>query len=122
LAQADHVINLLPDNAESRHFVSAERLRLMRRGAVFYNIGRGTTVDQEALVGALRAGHLTAAWLDVTEPEPLPAGHPLLSAPNCFFTPHVAGGQARESEALVRHFVNNLKRFVAGEGLLDRVM
>lgn len=71
LAQADHVVNLLPDNAGSRHFISTERLALMKPGAVFYNIGRGATVDQDALLAALRSGRLAAAWLDVTDPEPL---------------------------------------------------
>ena len=76
----------------------------MKAGAVFYNIGRGSTVDQQALVQALRAGHLKAAWLDVTDPEPLPDSHPLLLEPNCFITPHVAGGHRDESSTLVHHF------------------
>jgi phosphoglycerate dehydrogenase-like enzyme len=122
LAVADHVINVLPENAESRQFVNAARLAAMKRGAVFYNIGRGATVDQEALVNALRSGHVTAAWLDVTDPEPLPEGHPLLTAPNCFMTPHTAGGHRNESETLVRHFVENFRRYLAGEPLRDRIM
>ena len=71
-AEADHVISILPDNAESIGFISSERLGWMKRGAIFYNIGRGTTVDQTALLEALRHGPLGAAWLDVTDPEPLP--------------------------------------------------
>jgi phosphoglycerate dehydrogenase-like enzyme len=122
LAQADHVVNILPANADSDGFISAERLAQMKPGAVLYNIGRGTTVDQMALVEALHSGRLGAAWLDVTEPEPLPEGHPLLSAPNCFITPHVAGGHQDESGSLVRHFLFNLPRFMARQTLLDRVM
>lgn len=122
LAQADHVVNILPANADSDGFVSAERLTMMKPGAVLYNIGRGTTVDQNALAQALHAGHLGAAWLDVTEPEPLPEAHPLLAAPNCFITPHVAGGHEDESGSLVRHFLVNLQRYLAGQPLLDRVM
>jgi phosphoglycerate dehydrogenase-like enzyme len=118
----DHVINLLPENAESRHFMSAERFGMMKPGAVFYNIGRGKTVDQEALAGALRSGHLAAAWLDVTEPEPLPHGHPLLSAPTCFMSPHTAGGHHDEHRNLVLHFRQNFRRFLANEPLQDRVM
>ena len=72
IATADHVINILPDNAASRNFMNAARFAQMKPGAVFHNIGRGTTVDQDALFGALRSGHLGAAWLDVTEPEPRP--------------------------------------------------
>ncbi len=122
LAEADHVINILPDNRDSAHFISAERLAAMKPGAVLYNIGRGATVDQSALVEALRSGHLGAAWLDVTTPEPLPADHPLWAAPNCFITPHIGGGQPDEAEALVRHFVQNFQRFLDGTALADRIM
>ena len=94
----------------------------MKPGAVFYNIGRGTTVDQAALVTTLNSGRLAAAWLDVTDPEPLPPGHPLLSAPNCHLTPHIAGGHRNEAESLVRHFLDNFQRFVAGTPLQDRVI
>ncbi len=120
--EADHVVNILPDNAESRQFFDAGRFARLKPGAVFYNIGRGSTVDQSALLAALGSGRLRAAWLDVTEPEPLPAGHPLLSAPNCFITPHVAGGHQGEAHTLVRHFLENFERFVRGQPLLDRVM
>jgi phosphoglycerate dehydrogenase-like enzyme len=122
LAIADHVLNILPENADSRGFINAARLASMKRGAVFYNIGRGTTVDQDALLEALRSGQLEAAWLDVTDPEPLPENHPLLGAPNCFITPHTAGGHRHESETLVRHFLENFRRYIAGEPLRDRIM
>ena len=118
----DHIVNILPESAETRHFFNAARFSAIKPGAVFYNIGRGTTVDQDALLDALRSGRLAAAWLDVTEPEPLPDAHPLWSEPNCFITPHVAGGHADEAKTLVRHFLKNLKRFVRGEPLVDRVM
>ena len=122
LATADHVINILPDNAASIGFISLARLAQMKPGAVFYNIGRGTTVDQSALDKSLRSGRLAAAWLDVTDPEPLPDSHPLLSAPNCHITPHTAGGHPNESETLARHFLDNFKRFSANELLRDQVM
>jgi phosphoglycerate dehydrogenase-like enzyme len=79
-------------------------------------------VEQNALSQALHSGHLKAAWLDVTEPEPLPDNHPLWAEPNCFITPHIAGGHADEAKTLVRHFIANLQRFVRGEPLRDRVM
>ena len=120
--EADHVINILPDNAESRHFFDAARFAMIKPGAIFYNIGRGTTVEQNALLDALRSGRLKAAWLDVTDPEPLPEAHPLLAEPNCFITPHVAGGHVDETKTLVRHFLKNFEQFVRGESLLDRVM
>lgn len=120
--EVDHIINILPDNAESRNFFDAARFSTLKPGAVFYNIGRGATVDQDALLAALRSARLKAAWLDVTELEPLPDHHPLRAEPNCFITPHVAGGQADEIVTLVRHFLKNLDLFVRGEPLSDRVM
>ncbi len=122
LAAADHVIDILPDNPASRGFVNDELFASMKHGAVFHNIGRGTTVDQDALVRALRSGRLSAAWLDVTDPEPLPSDHPLRLEPHCFITPHIAGGHHAEDETLVRHFLENLRRFLAHEPLVDRIM
>jgi phosphoglycerate dehydrogenase-like enzyme len=122
LGKADHVVNILPDSAETRSFFDRARFAAIKRGAVFYNIGRGTTVNQDALLTALQSGQLQAAWLDVTDPEPLPDAHPLRAQPNCFITPHIAGGHLDEGKTLVRHFLDNLDRFVRGEALLDRVM
>jgi len=122
LAEADHVVNILPDSAQTRHYFDATRFAAIKPGAIFYNIGRGATVDQDALLGILRSGRLQAAWLDVTEPEPLPDEHPLRAQPNCFITPHVAGGHLDETGTLVRHFLKNFERFIRGEALLDRVM
>jgi phosphoglycerate dehydrogenase-like enzyme len=121
LPQADHVMNILPQNAQSDRFFDAHRFGRMKRGATFYNIGRGTTVDQAALVESLRAGPLAAAFLDVTDPEPLPADHPLWTLPNCFITPHTAGGSADEFLRLARHFLDNLRRFEGGKPLQDVV-
>ena len=122
LAAADHVMNILPDSPETRHLFDQKRFALMKPGAVFYNIGRGATVDQSALNDALRSGRISTAWLDVTEPEPLPENHFLWSAPNCFITPHIAGGHLNETGTLVRHFLDNLNRFLRGQPLKDRVM
>ena len=122
LATADHVVNILPDNPATQRFVNAARLAATRPGAVFYNVGRGTTVDQEALLAALQSGHLGAAYLDVTDPEPLPPEHPLWSAPNCYITPHSAGGHKSEPQRLVQHFLDNLRRYERGETLEDRVI
>jgi phosphoglycerate dehydrogenase-like enzyme len=122
LARADHVINILPASASSVRFVASAEFAAMKKGALFYNIGRGSTVDQDALVTALTSGHLGAAWLDVTEPEPLPPGHPLLRAPNCYITPHIGGGHQNESQMLVRHFLANFQKFLQGAKLQDRIM
>jgi len=121
LAVADHVVSILPENAGSLGFMNAERFGWMKPGAIFHNIGRGTTVDQQALADALQSGQVGAAWLDVTDPEPLPDGHALWSAPNCHITPHTAGGHANEAETLVRQFLVNFRRFLADEPLLDRI-
>jgi phosphoglycerate dehydrogenase-like enzyme len=121
LAEADHVINILPESAETRRFFDAERLQQIKPGARYYSIGRGTTTDQEALARTLESGHLSAAYLDVTDPEPLPPDHPLWSAPNCYLTPHTGGGHASESLRIVEHFVDNLQRYERGEELINRV-
>lgn len=122
LAEADHVVNILPENDATRGFINARRLACCKRGARFYNVGRGTTVDQEALIEALRSGRLGAAYLDVTEPEPLPPEHPLWTAPNCFITPHTAGGRHDQDEALAEHFLANLAAFERGAPMTDRVI
>ena len=122
LCSADHVMNILPDSLSTRNFFDAKRFAAMKPGAIFYNIGRGATVDQAALIQALHSSQVGAAWLDVTEPEPLPDNHPLLVAPNCFITPHTAGGHTGETRSIVRHFLDNLSRYNRGEPLVDRVM
>jgi len=122
LPLADHVVNLLPDNEATRGFMNARRFSCLKPGARFYNIGRGVTVDQRALVDVLESGRLAGAYLDVTDPEPLPRGHPLWTAPNCHITPHIAGGRADQDEALVEHFLANLGAFLAGKTLEDRVI
>ncbi len=122
LCEADHVVNILPDNDDSHHFVDEGLLSQMKPGSVFYNIGRGRTVEQEALAAALNSGHLGAAWLDVTDPEPLPQDHVLRMANNCHISPHTAGGHRAESETLVRHFLANLERFERNKPLLDQII
>ena len=122
LPLADHVVNLLPESEATRGFMDTARFARMKPGAFFYNIGRGATVDQDALRHVLETGALTAAYLDVTSPEPLPPDHPLWTAPHCYITPHTAGGHANERERLVAHFVQNLQAFERGEALTDFVM
>lgn len=122
IATADHVVNVLPDNDSTLNYVNARRLGSCKRGAKFYNVGRGTTVDQNALLEALLSGRLGAAYLDVTDPEPLPPSHPLWSAPNCYITPHTAGGRRDQDEAIVEHFLANLAAFERREQMVDRVV
>ncbi len=119
---ADHVVNILPANEETNLFLNATRLAKLKRGAVVYNIGRGSTVDQDALRNELESGRIAAAYLDVTAPEPLPPDHPLWTTPNCYITPHSGGGHSNEKERQVEHFLNNLRRFEQGEELINRVL
>lgn len=122
LSEVDAVVSTLPENASTRGFVDVTWLAAMRPHAFFVNVGRGVTVDQDALTDALAAGRLGGAGLDVTEPEPLPPEHPLWTLPNVIITPHAAGGQIGEPLALVDHFLANLVRFVRGEALVDQVI
>jgi phosphoglycerate dehydrogenase-like enzyme len=122
LPLADHVMNILPSSGATDGFMSRARIGQMKPGAIYYNIGRGTTQDQAALVDALNEHRLAAAYLDVTDPEPLPPEHPLWSAPSCYITPHTAGGHADEFRSLVRHFTENLDRWIGGRELIDRIV
>lgn len=121
LAEADFVVNLLPGGSGTQGYLSRERISAMKPGAFLVNVGRGTTVDQDALVDAMSSGQLGGAYLDVTDPEPLPAEHPLWRAPRTVISPHVAGGHRAEMTWLVRHFGENLRRFSAEDPLLDRI-
>lgn len=121
LEQADHVVNILPASDATVGFFGRDTLNRLKKTAYFYNIGRGVTVDQDALVEMLNRGDLAGAYLDVTDPEPLPIAHPLWTAPNCYITPHTAGGFRGEMERLVGHFLSNYVRFESGKELMDRV-
>jgi phosphoglycerate dehydrogenase-like enzyme len=122
LASADHVVNLLPDSPATTGWMNAGRFAQMRKGARFYNIGRGTTVDQVALMNALESGQVGAAYLDVMDPEPLPPAHPLWNAKNCLITCHIGGGTREQDWNLARHFLTNLAAFTQGRELVDRIM
>lgn len=122
LPRADHVVNLLPASSSTARLFDRARLSRCKPGAIFYNIGRGDTVDQDALVHTLRNGPLAFAYLDVTSPEPLPADHVLWTLPNCLITPHTAGGSDDEAVRQIEHFAANLRRFERGEALRDRIV
>jgi phosphoglycerate dehydrogenase-like enzyme len=122
LASADQVVNVLPDSPATQKFMTAARFSQMKSGARFYNVGRGTTVDQPALIAALESGQINAAYLDVMDPEPLPPEHPLWSTRNCYVTCHIAGGTGDQDDKLAQHFLQNLQRFHSGEPLADRII
>lgn len=121
LPDADFIVNILPASPSTNGFFNQRRLSILKPEALLMNIGRGTTIDQEALMAALKAETLGGAYLDVTDPEPLPSNHPLWSTPNCYVTPHIAGGFRHEHMRLVEHFLDNLRRFEQGQPLLDHV-
>jgi phosphoglycerate dehydrogenase-like enzyme len=116
----DVIILIVPLTDQTRHLMNAERLAAMKDGAALINVARGGVVDTDALIRELNSGRITAG-LDVTDPEPLPDGHPLWSARNVIITPHVGG----DSEAFTprgRKLVEEqLARFAAGEPLLHIV-
>jgi phosphoglycerate dehydrogenase-like enzyme len=122
LGQADHVVNLLPETDATRGFMGVQQFAQMKPSTYFYNVGRGRTVDQNALRSALESGQLGAAYLDVTEPEPLPEADSLWTTPRCWITPHTAGGHSDEESRQIRHFLENLKRWKSGQPLLDQVI
>ena len=121
LAEADVVAICLPLTDETAGLFDAEAFDAMKPGAYLINIARGGIVDTDAMLAALRSGRLAGACLDVTDPEPLPEDHPLWTEPNVVITPHVASFAALTSArrwALTRE---NIRRFGAGEPLLNTV-
>lgn len=121
LPLADVVVLCVPLTEETEGLIDADALRLMKEGSYLVNIARGRVVDTDALVAALRAGSLAGACLDVTDPEPLTPGHPLWDMPNVVITPHVASRASLTSDRRDALLEANLRRFGAGEPLLNVV-
>ncbi|PGH58906.1 glyoxylate/hydroxypyruvate reductase A [Azospirillum palustre] len=121
LGETDILIVLLPLTPDTRGFLDARLLAKLPRGAALIHTGRGPQLDHAALLDALDTGHLSAAMVDVTEPEPLPADHPFWTHPNIVLTPHIASITQPESAA--QAVIANLNRHFAGQdpvGLVDR--
>ncbi len=116
LPKAQVVILILPATPESTGLIGARQLALMPQGALLVNAARGPIVDTDALVAALHAGRIRAA-LDVTDPEPLPEGHPLWSCPNLLITPHVGGSSPQFARRALGIAADELRRYLAGEPL-----
>jgi len=119
--ESDYLVVALPQSAQTEGVVSREILREMKPGAVLINISRGAIVDEAALVEGLRAGRPAAAVLDVTAVEPLPEASPLWTLPNVILTPHDSAWSPRTYDRLGALFCENLRRFVAGDGMCNEV-
>ena len=117
LAVSDIVVLLVPLTDATRHLIAAAELRRMKPGALLINVARGPVVDTAALTTALREGWIGAAALDVTEPEPLPAGHPLYALPNCLIVPHIGSATGEARRGMARLAAENLLAGLAGRPL-----
>ncbi len=115
LAVSDHVVITALLNAETYHLINERTLGLMKPTAVLVNVARGPLVDTEALVAALRNGAIAAAGLDVTDPEPMRADHPLVALDNCVITPHLGSASHRTRIAMADMAARNLARALNGE-------
>lgn len=116
LPQADIVVLIVPLTDETRGLIGAAEIGRMKHGALLVNAARGPVVVTDALVEALQQMRIRAA-IDVTDPEPLPAGHPLWAAPNCLITPHIGGSTPEFIFRAFRFAAQQVRRFVAGEPL-----
>jgi phosphoglycerate dehydrogenase-like enzyme len=121
LKKAEIVVGLLPDTPETRNLLNEHRLRLLPRGAIVVNAGRGSLVDERALDTLLRDGDLGGAILDVTSEEPLPFDHFFWTAPRTVLTQHTAGGSDSEMKNILEVFIDNLHRYFRGEPLRNIV-
>jgi len=121
LPGADAVVSCLPGTGSTRGWLDARRLAQLPPHAVVVNVGRGTVVDTGALLAALAAGALRGAVLDVTDPEPLPAGHPLWDRDDVIISPHTAALAVDEDDRIVELFAENLARHLRGEPLVNTV-
>ena len=117
--QIDVLVICVPGTPETEGLLSAERIALLPEKTFVINVGRGTVIDQEALIDALNEGRLAGAALDVMYPEPLPADHPLWTARNCIITPHISGdmGLPETVDITVDIFCDNLRRYADGREL-----
>ena len=120
-AEADFVVNTVPLTAATTRMFDARFFAAVKPGAFFVNVGRGQSVDQDALIGALRSGRLGGAGLDVTDPEPLPADSPLWQMQNVILTPHVSAQSDVDDSVRMAVAVENLRRYAAGEKMLSVV-
>lgn len=121
LAQSDFTIMLLPINEQTRGFMTAQRFAAMKKGSVFINVGRGQTVDEQALVESLQSGHLGGAALDAFSTEPLSENSPLWDLPNVIITPHLAADTPAYMSRAFGLAAQNLPLYLAQKPLVSQV-
>lgn len=121
LNRSDHVVLTVPGVASTRHMIGPEQFAAMKRGAYFFNVGRGSTVDESALVEALQSGELSGAGLDVFSQEPLAPESPLWEMENVILSPHVAGSTQYQWRRVGEIFLENLSRFRDGREMINEV-
>jgi phosphoglycerate dehydrogenase-like enzyme len=117
LGGADYVVNILPYTKETKNILGKKEFALFKRGAVYVNVGRGLTNDEDAMIDALKSGHLAAALLDVAAAEPLPKDSPLWDMENVIITPHYAGTRNDYAKLAMEITLDNLKRYNEGRSL-----
>ena len=121
LTGADAVVLALPLLSETHHVLGAAEFALLAPGAWVINVARGEHIDTDALLAALESGHLGGAGLDVTDPEPLPTGHPLWSRPDVIITPHTGNTKEMAAPLLSGRITENVRRYGAGQPLVGLV-
>ena len=122
LPKCDFVVLVVPGTKENDKMFSTEEFASMKKTAVLVNVGRGSTVDQEALVAALTNGTIAAAGIDVTSPEPLPRDHPLLKLTNLTITPHTGTATLRTQQKMVQLVIENALCALEGKPLRYEVI
>ena len=126
LPQADVVVGCMPDLSETTNYFGARRLALLKEDSILVNVGRGTFIDLVALEKELGQDRIRGAALDVTNPEPLPHNHPLWRSRRCIVTPHISGRTFGRNDILEARVCDicceNLRRYVSGEELINRVV
>src|SRR5262249_22267877 len=114
LHEADYIVVAAPETNATKHLIGVAEIAKMKLGARLLNLGRGSLLDEPALISALKSGQLAGAALDVTSVEPLPSGSPLWKAPNLFITPHTSGVSERLWERQTAMLVGLLELWFSG--------
>ena len=121
LEQADILALVLNLSDATHHLIGAAQIARMKPSAIIVNLSRGGVIDQDALIAALKEGRLAGAGLDVTDPEPLPAGHPLWDTPNVLLTPHFTAALPDKTERSLATIIENIRRYRDGQEMLNRL-